>query len=92
MSDIAHPAGAGLPDENQGPRILAATTIATGCAFITVLARVYVRLFIIRNVGLDVRNANPMTTGATPTADRHPGLHNDPNYDTGKMILWASMV
>ncbi|KAI9036134.1 integral membrane family protein [Aspergillus affinis] len=53
MSDIAHPAGAGLPDENQGPRILAATTIATGCAFITVLARVYVRLFIIRNVGLD---------------------------------------
>ncbi|PLB47462.1 integral membrane family protein [Aspergillus steynii IBT 23096] len=53
MPDIAHPAGAGLPDDNQGPRILAATTIATGCAFITVLARVYVRLFVIRNVGLD---------------------------------------
>ncbi|KAF7622177.1 hypothetical protein F9C07_8209 [Aspergillus flavus] len=53
MSDSAHPGGAGLPDENQGPRILAATTITTVFALLTVLARMYVRLFIIRNVGLD---------------------------------------
>lgn len=65
MSDTVHPAGAGLPDENQGPRILAATTIAIVCAFFSVLARVYVRLLIIRNVGLDVRNTPIWTTDAT---------------------------
>ncbi|KNG83679.1 integral membrane family protein [Aspergillus nomiae NRRL 13137] len=53
MSDSAHPGGAGLPDENQGPRILAATTVTTVFALLTVMARMYVRLFIIRNVGLD---------------------------------------
>ncbi|KAE8375209.1 integral membrane family protein [Aspergillus bertholletiae] len=53
MADSVHPGGAGLPDENQAPRILAATTITTMFALITVLARMYVRLFIIRNVGLD---------------------------------------
>ncbi|GAB1196428.1 hypothetical protein APSETT444_005699 [Aspergillus pseudonomiae] len=53
MSDSAHPGGAGLPDENQAPRILAATTVTTVFALLTVMARMYVRLFIIRNVGLD---------------------------------------
>ncbi|KAB8070425.1 hypothetical protein BDV29DRAFT_160434 [Aspergillus leporis] len=53
MSDSAHPGGAGLPDESQGARILAATSIVTGFALFTVLARMYVRVFIIRNVGLD---------------------------------------
>ena len=56
MSDSAHPGGAGLPDENQAPRILAATTVTTVFALLTVMARMYVRLFIIRNVGLDVSN------------------------------------
>ncbi|RAK72709.1 integral membrane family protein [Aspergillus fijiensis CBS 313.89] len=53
MSTIAHPGGAGLPDDNQGPRILAATSIVTAGAAITVLARMYVRIFLIRNVGVD---------------------------------------
>ncbi|RAH81676.1 integral membrane family protein [Aspergillus japonicus CBS 114.51] len=53
MSTIVHPGGAGLPNDNQGPRILAATSIVTAGAAITVLARMYVRIFLIRNVGLD---------------------------------------
>ncbi|KAE8351516.1 integral membrane family protein [Aspergillus coremiiformis] len=53
MSDGAHIGGAGLPDENQGPRILAGTTIPTMFALLTVMARMYVRMFVIRNVGLD---------------------------------------
>jgi hypothetical protein len=50
-----HVAGAGLPDDNRGPAILAATSTVTICALLTVLARMYVRVFIIRNVGADVR-------------------------------------
>ncbi|KAB8231513.1 integral membrane family protein [Aspergillus alliaceus] len=53
MPDSAHPGGAGLPDESQASRILAATTITTAFALLTVLARMYVRIFVIRNVGLD---------------------------------------
>ncbi|RHZ50654.1 uncharacterized protein CDV56_100989 [Aspergillus thermomutatus] len=48
-----HLAGAGLPDDNRGPAILAATSVVTICALLTVLARMYVRVFIIRNVGAD---------------------------------------
>ncbi|GIK07579.1 hypothetical protein Aspvir_003245 [Aspergillus viridinutans] len=48
-----HIAGAGLPDENRGPAILAATSVVTISALLTVLARMYVRVFIIRNVGAD---------------------------------------
>ncbi|KAE8146930.1 hypothetical protein BDV25DRAFT_143227 [Aspergillus avenaceus] len=53
MDESAHSGGAGLPDESQAGRILAATSIVTGFAFATVLARMYVRIFIIRNVGFD---------------------------------------
>ncbi|PYH42959.1 uncharacterized protein BP01DRAFT_384911 [Aspergillus saccharolyticus JOP 1030-1] len=53
MATIAHPGGAGLPDDNQGPRILAATSTVTVGAVFTVLARMYVRIFLIRNVGFD---------------------------------------
>jgi hypothetical protein len=42
------------PDENQGPTILGATFTVTIAAFITVVARLYVRLRMIRNVGWDV--------------------------------------
>ncbi|KAJ5193983.1 hypothetical protein N7491_001314 [Penicillium cf. griseofulvum] len=45
--------GASLQDVNQGPRILIATGITTGAALITVLARFYVRIVLIRNVGWD---------------------------------------
>ncbi|PYH87383.1 hypothetical protein BO71DRAFT_367420 [Aspergillus ellipticus CBS 707.79] len=53
MSVSAHLGGAGLPDVSQAAKILAATSITTGVALATVLARLYVRVFIIRNVGLD---------------------------------------
>jgi hypothetical protein len=48
-----HMQGAGLPDDNQGPNIIIATAITTVVALVTVLARFYVRVFIIRNVGWD---------------------------------------
>ncbi|GFF41004.1 hypothetical protein IFM58399_06117 [Aspergillus lentulus] len=48
-----HIGGSGLPDENRGPVILAATSIVTISALLTVLARMYVRVFMIRNVGAD---------------------------------------
>jgi hypothetical protein len=53
MSDTSYLAGAGLPDVNQGWRILLATGITTFVALFIVLARFYVRIFIIRNVGWD---------------------------------------
>ncbi|GJP95117.1 integral membrane family protein [Aspergillus niger] len=53
MAANAHLGGAGLPDVSQAPQILAATSITTAFALLTVLARMYVRVFFIRNVGLD---------------------------------------
>lgn len=50
----AHPGGLGLPNVDRGPDIIIATTIVTIVALITVLARLYVRIFTIHNVGLDV--------------------------------------
>ncbi|CAM1510056.1 Fc.00g003910.m01.CDS01 [Cosmosporella sp. VM-42] len=41
------------PDENGGPAILAATLLITALATITVVARIYVRGFVIRNPGYD---------------------------------------
>ncbi|KAJ6123881.1 hypothetical protein N7471_011198 [Penicillium samsonianum] len=52
MSD-AHSGDISLPDVNQGPRIIIATAITTVAALITVLARFYVRICLIRNVGWD---------------------------------------
>lgn len=54
MAANSHLGGAGLPDVSQGPQILAATSITTAFALLTVLARMYVRVFFIRNVGPDV--------------------------------------
>jgi hypothetical protein len=42
------------PNENQGPTILGATLTVTIAAFLTVIARLYVRLRMIRNIGWDV--------------------------------------
>jgi hypothetical protein len=42
------------PDENQGPTILGATLTVTIAALITLVARLYVRIRMIRNVGWDV--------------------------------------
>jgi len=43
------------PDENAGPRILGATFAITALALITYIARMCVRLIVVRNAGLDVR-------------------------------------
>ncbi|GAT26924.1 integral membrane protein PTH11-like [Aspergillus luchuensis] len=53
MAANSHLGGAGLPDVSQGPQILAATSITTAFALLTVLARMYVRVFFIQNVGPD---------------------------------------
>lgn len=42
------------PDENQGPTILGATLSVFILAVITTIARLYVRIRMIRNVGWDV--------------------------------------
>ncbi|KAF2030070.1 hypothetical protein EK21DRAFT_66580 [Setomelanomma holmii] len=42
------------PNENQGPTILGATLTVTIAALLTTIARLYVRLRMIRNVGWDV--------------------------------------
>ncbi|ETN37705.1 uncharacterized protein HMPREF1541_07328 [Cyphellophora europaea CBS 101466] len=41
------------PDENAGPHILGATLSTTCLAFVTVLARFYVRGFVVKNMGFD---------------------------------------
>ncbi|KAH7117503.1 hypothetical protein EDB81DRAFT_818667 [Dactylonectria macrodidyma] len=48
-----NPALPSNPDENRGPDILAATLLVTTLATITMIARSYVRLFVIRNTGWD---------------------------------------
>jgi hypothetical protein len=42
------------PYENQGPTILASTLTVTIVAVLTTIARFYVRVKMIRNVGWDV--------------------------------------
>lgn len=46
------------PDENGAVDILASTVLVITLATIVVLARVYVRLFMIRNIGWDVSCIN----------------------------------
>jgi len=53
MSSI--PAGPPPPDENAGPRIIAATLIVTSLALITSCGRAWVRLRIVRGISSDVR-------------------------------------
>ena len=53
MLDGLHSRDVNPPDVNQGPRIIIATAITTAAALFTVLARFYVRIFLIRNVGWD---------------------------------------
>ncbi|KAH6638847.1 hypothetical protein C7974DRAFT_304331 [Boeremia exigua] len=45
--------GQDVPIENQGPNILGATLTVTIAAFITMATRLYVRVYMIRNVGWD---------------------------------------
>jgi hypothetical protein len=42
------------PAENDSARIVAATMVVTMAAFITYLARMYVRVIMVRSTGLDV--------------------------------------
>jgi hypothetical protein len=41
------------PDENAGPQILGATFSTTCLAFLTVVARFYVRSFMVKALGWD---------------------------------------
>jgi len=41
------------PDENAGPQILGATYATTCFAFVTVVARFYVRTFMVKALGYD---------------------------------------
>jgi hypothetical protein len=45
------------PNINMGPTILASTLAVTGVALVSTIARFYVRIRMIRNVGWDVRNS-----------------------------------
>lgn len=47
------------PDENDGPRIVAATMVVTMAALITYLARMWVRVIMVRSPGLDVSVESP---------------------------------
>lgn len=44
----------GMPKEDEGPTILAATLTVTIVALLTFITRLYVRVKLIRNVGWDV--------------------------------------
>lgn len=57
------------PHENEGSRILAATLATTALALITVGARLFVRLGIIRNFGWDVSGLSRATWFSLTTAD-----------------------
>lgn len=46
------------PYENQGPTILGATLTVTILAVATTIARLYVRIRMIRNIGWDVSTSN----------------------------------
>jgi len=50
------------PNENEGPKILGATLGITSLALITMIARLYVRLRMIRNVGWDVSSPTVYAT------------------------------
>ncbi|GLA97524.1 hypothetical protein AtubIFM57143_005451 [Aspergillus tubingensis] len=69
MAANSHLGGAGLPDVSQGPQILAATSITTAFALLTVLARMYVRVFFIRNVGPDLLKLSYTNTGLNILTD-----------------------
>ncbi|OXV07189.1 hypothetical protein Egran_05048 [Elaphomyces granulatus] len=49
----SHLGGLGYPDDNIGPNIVISGTIVTMLALVTVLVRIYVRVVIVRNFGLD---------------------------------------
>jgi hypothetical protein len=42
-----------MPDENKGPEVLVSCTVVTVVALILVVARMYVRVKVVKSVGLD---------------------------------------
>jgi hypothetical protein len=48
-------AGWDMPDDNHGPRLIAATAVLTGFALVSVILRMWVRIGIIKSVGWDDR-------------------------------------
>ena len=86
-SNIAHPGGAGLPDENEGPKILASTGTLTVLALTTLIARMYVRIRMVENVGWDVsRTGSPsvnMRLGLTSASGLRDASHYGSGMDDG---------
>lgn len=55
MASTGPAAGYGEPDENYGPKLVAATSAVTVIALISVILRLWVRAGIIKSVGWDDR-------------------------------------
>jgi hypothetical protein len=55
MASTAPLAGTGQPNVNNGPKLLAAVGTVTGMAVLTVCARLWVRIVMIKSVGWDDR-------------------------------------
>jgi hypothetical protein len=69
------------PDENEGPSILASTLTVTIVATIIMVARFYVRLRMVKNVGWDVSG---MSRTVEKPVDHFPlGLYDDNSDDYG---------
>lgn len=83
MAANSHLGGAGLPDVSQGPQILAATSITTIVALLVVLARIYVRVFVIQNAGLDVGLKASVANGRVVSSNPYLGLYHGPDHGTG---------
>lgn len=73
------------PYENQGPTILGATLTVTILAVATTIARLYVRIRMIRNVGWDVSIWSDMAVGQIANGSALLGLHNDHVNGPGTM-------
>ena len=65
------------PYENQGPTILGATLTVTILAVATTIARLYVRIRMIRNIGWDVSIPSDMAVWQITDSFAPLGLHYD---------------
>jgi len=57
------------PADNDSVRIVAATMVVTMAAFITYMARLYVRVIMVRSIGLDVSSLRTGEAGSLGRRD-----------------------
>lgn len=57
------------PDDDDSVRIVAATMVVTMAALITFLARMYVRVIMVRSAGLDVSVVSPLRPSLARVTD-----------------------